>query len=717
MKIQNTIRARGTAFAPAQATFNAKILKTPDRTGRRPARWSFAIVAASLVGFALHPAAQAATDAPVEVRVSHPAPPSRLEVYGKSYDLGTLENPLRAKVLEQRKTAPAEAMETFTAAVQAGRDVYFKNCFHCHGDQLDGNGMFAAAQNPLPTNFRDPHTIAESNEAYLFWRITTGGSGLPEDAAPWDSSMPTGHQLLSEEDVWNVITFLYDRVGQVPRMRDEEAANAVAAMNAEIQAERAKLTGDDLYQDRCSTCHGDKGAGNGPAAKFLYPAPRDFTLGLFKYKTSPAKVQQPTDEDLFRTIKHGLTGTGMPAWGSVLSDDQIRDLVPVVKGFDTVGTWAPEDAEDEDFDEETGHYLKSDFIQITKIEPVTGQIPFSKESVAQGKQAFEKNCGPCHGNDGRGNPAVEKQLRDDWGKRIWPRDLSKPWTWRWSNVPESAEETIRKIFTRFSVGIPGSRMPQQSSGISEEIRWHIANYEFTLRDKTPPVAKSPVIGGVVVNGGLPDSVDDGAWDEAPSTTLLMFPNVMKDSRLFKPLNDAVSVRVLYNDTDIAFLLEVDDRTYSRPGDPDAKKIQDPTLELHSDAVAIQFPSDAAFAVTPKVEKPMLGHGDPAHSTAIWYWNVGSVAPQRAPYFMIFDAGGVDEKLRPRQEDTSLTASGQWGDGRWRVMMKRRREAGHHGDVTFAENTFIPVSFANWDGSNGEVGSRHSLTSWYWLLLQ
>ncbi|MFQ5783394.1 MAG: c-type cytochrome [Alphaproteobacteria bacterium] len=716
MKIKNTILTRTVASATARVKRAATTRAILCKDGRRFFRWAVPIVIASLLGFPAHRTVEAAVDAPVETRVAHPTPPSRLDVYGKSYDLGTLENPVRARVLEQWKTDPARAMETYTAAVRAGRKVYFQNCFQCHGDQVDGKGMFVAAQNPRPANLRKPMHYAMMDEANFFWRITTGGAGLPKEAAPWNSAMPAAHNLLSEEDVWNFIIFLYDRVGQVPRLRDEDAATAQAALNAEVRAKRAASVGKELYEFRCSVCHGEQGKGDGPAADFLYPAPRDFTLGLFKYKTSPAKVQQPTDDDLFRTIKRGLPGTGMPAWGPFLDDDQIRSLIPVVKGFDTVGVWAPEDAEDEDFDEETGHYLKTDFVRITALEPVVGQIAPSEESIAQGKKAFEKNCSPCHGEEGRGNPAVEKQLRDDWGKRIWPRDLTKPWTWRVSNVPDDAEETIRKIFTRFSVGIPGSRMPQQSSGISQELRWHIANYVFTLRNTTPPVAESPVIRGVAVNGPLPESVDDIAWETAPSTTLLMFPNLIKGNRLFKPLNDAVSVRVLYNDNAIAFLLEVDDRTYSRPGDPDAEKIQDRKLELHSDAFAIQFPKRDAFVAASKVEKPMLGHGDPVHSTTIWYWNAGSVEPQRASYSMILDAAGSDEKLRPRQEDTSLGAFGEWTNGRWRVLMKRSRNGGENGDVTFSEDKFIPVSFADWDGSNGEVGSKHSLTSWYWLLL-
>jgi hypothetical protein len=38
------------------------------------------------------------------------------------------------------------------------------------------------------------------------------------------------------------------------------------------------------------------------------------------------------------------------------------------------------------------------------------------------------------------------------------------------------------------------------------------------------------------------------------------------------------------------------------------------------------------------------------------------------------------------------------------------------DLIFRKGQFIPVSFANWDGNNGEVGSKHTLTPWFWLLL-
>ena len=62
----------------------------------------------------------------------------------------------------------------------------------------------------------------------------------------------------------------------------------------------------------------------------------------------------------------------------------------------------------------------------------------------------------------------------------------------------------------------------------------------------------------------------------------------------------------------------------------------------------------------------------------------------------------------------------WDEGRWRVLFKRprgvNRDANGDGDLVFRKGQFIPVSFANWDGNNTEVGSKHTQTPWFWLLL-
>lgn len=645
-----------------------------------------------------------------------PAVPAHLDVYDKRFDLSQLENPLRLQVLAQMPSDPEQAMARYTTTVRAGRDIYYSECVHCHGDHLDGVGMFAAGTDPAPTSFRAPGALSKLREAYVFWRITKGGAGLPKASAPWQSTMPDYEELLTEEQVWQVSTFLYDRVGQVPVLRDADFTASMSELRDARLAELAGMSGIELYQFYCAVCHGAEGAGDGIAARYLYPAPRDFTIGIFKYKTSPAEREQPTDVDLFNTIKGGLPRTGMPPWGVVLNDAQIHDIVPVIKGFDFVGTWAPLDAPDEDFDED-GYYT-GELLSIVERLSTENQVSFTKASVAAGNILFEENCTPCHGDDGRGNPLAEKKLRDDWGARIWPRDLTKPWTWRVTNVEGSPEETIRNIFTRLSVGILGTPMPEHASGISEEDRWHIANYEYTLRDTTSAVSSSRVIEAVPVAGSIPTSVDDPIWTSAPpTTTLMMLPNVSKGARLFKPLNDSMTLRVLYSDTELAFLLEMDDRTRSLPGDPDAETMQDPDLTLYADAFAIQFPQQGAFTTEPTVEKPLFRHGDSEHPVTTWYWNAGSVEPSVAPYTRIFDGAGMDQKLRARDADAQLEGSGEWVNGRWRVLLTRPRTSANPHDIKFEESQFVPVSFANWDGSNGEVGSRHMLTSWYWLILR
>ena len=39
------------------------------------------------------------------------------------------------------------------------------------------------------------------------------------------------------------------------------------------------------------------------------------------------------------------------------------------------------------------------------------------------------------------------------------------------------------------------------------------------------------------------------------------------------------------------------------------------------------------------------------------------------------------------------------------------------DIQFVAGRFIPVAFAAWDGSNSEKGPKHTMTTWYWLLLE
>jgi mono/diheme cytochrome c family protein len=158
-------------------------------------------------------AATAPPAPPAYGRTVHPAPPDQIMVHGQAVDLVRVDNPYRPL-----ETSDPEA---FARHVANGRRVYYQNCFYCHGDLLDGAGMFAHALDPIPTNFQDGGNLPQLQESFLFWRIAKGGPGLPPEGGPWDSAMPAWETFLSEEEMWDVVLFLYDFTDYHPRARHE----------------------------------------------------------------------------------------------------------------------------------------------------------------------------------------------------------------------------------------------------------------------------------------------------------------------------------------------------------------------------------------------------------------------------------------------------------------------------------------------------------------
>lgn len=167
------------------------------------------VIAPLIAGYMAYGLASKGIEPPAELRSIHPAPPAKMSAYWKQFDLSTLENPLRKTEKEDKGL--------FNAYVAEGSEIYFRNCFFCHGDKLDGRGHYAHALVPRPLPFKGKDTIAQLSESYVFWRIVKGGPGLPSEGGPASSSMPAWEEKLTEDEVWKVILFLYDFTGNRPR--------------------------------------------------------------------------------------------------------------------------------------------------------------------------------------------------------------------------------------------------------------------------------------------------------------------------------------------------------------------------------------------------------------------------------------------------------------------------------------------------------------------
>ena len=175
---------------------------------RRTMRAVLLVAFPVLAGLVTYGRVRAEVGAPPSLRSIHPAPPNDLTFRGERIRLTSLQNPLRESgLLEER--------------VRTGGRLYVQNCVPCHGDRLDGKGPAAHALNPVPADFTDNGTISQLTESYVFWRIAKGGPGLPVEGAPWNSAMPVWEDILTADEIWSVILFIYERSGSRPRTWEE----------------------------------------------------------------------------------------------------------------------------------------------------------------------------------------------------------------------------------------------------------------------------------------------------------------------------------------------------------------------------------------------------------------------------------------------------------------------------------------------------------------
>ena len=95
------------------------------------------------------------------------------------------------------------------------------------------------------------------------------------------------------------------------------AASGVAGLFAADQK-----TPSDLFLKKCAKCHGETGRADTPKGKKLMA--QDFT--------DPDFQQHKSDAQMIEAITNG-TDKDMPAFGKVLSPEEIRSLIPSVRSF------------------------------------------------------------------------------------------------------------------------------------------------------------------------------------------------------------------------------------------------------------------------------------------------------------------------------------------------------------------------------------------------
>jgi len=86
------------------------------------------------------------------------------------------------------------------AAAEKGKESYALYCASCHGDGGKGDGPAGSALDPKPA---DLTTLTDVGDDFVFWYIEEGGVGVGTNSA-----MPAQKGVLSEDQVWEIVTFV-----------------------------------------------------------------------------------------------------------------------------------------------------------------------------------------------------------------------------------------------------------------------------------------------------------------------------------------------------------------------------------------------------------------------------------------------------------------------------------------------------------------------------
>jgi cytochrome c oxidase cbb3-type subunit 2 len=262
-----------------------------------------------------------------------------------------------------------------------------------------------------------------------------------------------------------------------------EPQNLSASVMAIPQTEEQVGRGKAVYERRCVGCHGVKGDGNGPVATFLNPRPRDFTLGSFKFRSTPSG-SLPTDGDLYRTLTRGVRWTAMPTWHEIPEKDRIA-VIAFIKTFSS--RWKDE-----------------------RPEPpvLIGDPPkATAELLARGKELYaQAKCFECHGDGGKGDGPAAAELADDLGFPIRPADFTKG--------QFKGGGDVRDVFRTMTTGLDGTPMPSFADSMKEDERWAISYYVLAFSAFNDPLTGEKLKLDPAARALLNDGGDAGAFSSS-----------------------------------------------------------------------------------------------------------------------------------------------------------------------------------------------------------
>jgi len=254
------------------------------------------------------------------------------------------------------------------------------------------------------------------------------------------------------------------------------SAAAAQSASAGSRSEPAAVSDSEvvqLYQRHCAACHGERGDGRGPAARYVFPKPRNFRAGTFKLVSTVNGVA--SQEDLMGVLLRGVPGSAMQSWKS-FSEAERLGLVRLVSQFaaDGVRQTLLSQLDEVDPSAEALQRIVRQRLRPGPLLPVPEPPELDGDAQRAALQAgrrlyLKQNCQACRGDDGRG--VLTLDLVDDNGWQVWSRDLVYD--------PMKGGDDFAALFRRVFLGMPGSPMPG-SPNLSDRETTDLVRYVQSL---------------------------------------------------------------------------------------------------------------------------------------------------------------------------------------------------------------------------------------------